>query len=238
MVGTAKWTDDQVALIFRLYHKEGLEKWEIANIINKKWPRRAGGTATPQGVNYVLNTKKKEHRDFKHAIATPVSRPLDIKSRARAQSAFQAQAQAEQAQMEKALADLDALMASISAPAPIQVVSPTPSPIQSRARSRAAACNLKVTIPSLEVTSTMSPPLSMTILTSPFNDPFGDPLSPPIQAEEVPISAPAPAVEVDPAVAAQEEFERNFVDHTPFSRMYSDSIWGNEDNNSMFTDFN
>lgn len=57
MVGINKWSEEQIAMVFDLYHKEGLRKYQIADKINSLWPRRG---ATSAGVNYVLNTKKKQ----------------------------------------------------------------------------------------------------------------------------------------------------------------------------------
>lgn len=59
MVGTNKWTDEQIFMAFELRQKDGLEKWQIADMINERWPRR---DATKAGVNYVLNTKKQEYQ--------------------------------------------------------------------------------------------------------------------------------------------------------------------------------
>ncbi|KAE8443269.1 hypothetical protein EG329_002057 [Mollisiaceae sp. DMI_Dod_QoI] len=75
MVGTNKWTDEQIVLVFILY-ADGKSKKLIAEIINKAYPRRAASSA---GVNYVLNTKKAYFRTLNTS-----SKAHEIKSRARA----------------------------------------------------------------------------------------------------------------------------------------------------------
>ncbi|KUJ24212.1 uncharacterized protein LY89DRAFT_727243 [Mollisia scopiformis] len=80
MVGTNKWSDEQIDICFTLY-KDGFKKWEIAEAINGIWPRRGASSA---GVNYVLNTKKKEfleiaaRRPGQMPESAPVARPTQL----------------------------------------------------------------------------------------------------------------------------------------------------------------
>ncbi|KAF8860093.1 hypothetical protein BDZ45DRAFT_741697 [Acephala macrosclerotiorum] len=220
MVGTAKWTIEQIVLTFQLRAKDW-GKQKIAEAINERWPRR--GASMP-GVNYVLNTKKKEYEEFmlknKNAITgrspTPsTARASNIKSRARADDALQALAVTQVMEFERYLLSLSTMsqpssmtlpstplstpLASISAPAallsaPVPILSPIPVSAPARALAPASP----------------SAPVSVP-----------DPAQDMVPAEDFPV--------VEEVPAAEPTFDEKYGDTRPFERMYSSMIWGEED---------